>query len=161
MSLHFILDGYNIIRKIPNLSSKKVKQAREELIRLIEEKRLTGSKRNRVTIVFDGDSDNSASKKKLPSNGVEIIFAKDADEKIRDIIKKGSNPKEILVITDDRELQDSVKILGANVQDLESFLEKLKKPKIIVEDPKLEFSSKIKADITEELKRIWLGDVRG
>lgn len=159
MSLHFILDGYNLIKKIPDFSSKKIKHAREDLIRLIEEKRLTGSKRNRVTIVFDGDSENLSSKEKSP---FEIIFSRDADQKIRDIVKKEDNPKNIVVITDDRQLQDSVRILGAKVQDLESFLEKLRKPKVILEDPKLELSSKLKDEITEELKKIWLKeDERG
>jgi predicted RNA-binding protein with PIN domain len=153
MSLHFILDGYNLIKKIPEFSSKKIRHAREDLIRLIEEKRLTGSKRNRVTVVFDGYSDDFSSKRQIP---FEIIFAKDADEKIRDIIKKVDNPKEIVVITDDRQLQDSVRLLGAKVQNLESFLEKLKRPKAITEDLKLEFSPKLKDEITEELKKIWL-----
>jgi len=153
MSLHFILDGYNIIKKIPEFFPKKLKSAREDFIRLIEEKRLTGSKKNKVTIVFDGNSDDSTFKKESP---FQIIFTKDADQKIRDMVKKANNPKSIVIVTDDRELKDSVRILGVKIIDTESILEKLRRPKIKILDAKSELPSKLKDEITEELKRIWL-----
>lgn len=152
MSLHFILDGYNIIKKIPDFSSKKLKDARKSFIRLIEEKRLTGSKKNKVTIVFDGEQD-LCFKEEQP---FKIIFTKDADQKIKDMVEKEKILKNIVVVTDDKEIKFSVKPLGVNVLDTEIFLRKIRKKKIQKEDLKSEISLQEQFEITEELKSIWL-----
>jgi len=153
MSLHFILDGYNIIKKIPQLSSKELKDAREAFIQLIEEKRLTGSKKNKVTVVFDGSVNDFTFKRKSP---FEIIFAEDADRKIKDMTEKLTNLKNTVVVTDDREIKFFVQSKGCKVLDTESFLEKMKKRYHSKEDLKLAISSEEQAKITEELKNLWL-----
>lgn len=157
MSLHFILDGYNIIKKIPKFSSKTLKDKRLNLLRLIEEKRLAGSSKNKVTIVFDGDSDDLTMKKE---SSFKIIFTKDADQKIKDMVGKLDNPKNVVVVTDDREIKFSVRLLGVKVKSCEEFLEKADPAPSrrcpAKEDLKLEISLKEQEKITEELKNIWL-----
>lgn len=141
------------MKKVPQLSSKELKDARKAFIQLIEEKRLTGSKRNKVTIVFDGPADDFTFKRESP---FEIIFVEDADQKIKDMAERLTNPKNIIVVTDDREIKFSVQPKGCKVLDTETFLEKMRKKYRFKEDLKLEISSEEQAKITEELKNLWL-----
>ena len=162
MSLHYLLDGYNIIHQIPAFSVKKSKDDRENLIDFIENHRPQGNSRNDVTVVFDGHAAHFSS----PAS-VKIVFSKDesADEKIRGLISKSSNKKNTIVVSDDKELRFSIRALGAQVLDVKSFLLQAKSLRLKMQPAKhaakfeqeeKNISKVSEYKITDELKRLWL-----
>ena len=125
MSLHYLLDGYNIIKKTPSLADKKLEDGRRALIGFIENQRPQGSLNNRVTVVFDGQPGMWS---EPISRTVGVLFSVDAtaDEKIKALVAKASNKKNIIVVTDDRELLLYVRALGAQNLSVQEFLSQAK-----------------------------------
>jgi len=146
---------------MPALTSKKIKDERENLIDFIERYKPQGSRYNQVTIVFDGHAAHFVN-----SSPVEVIFSRDVsgDEKIRELIKKSSNKKSTIVISDDKELRFSVRALGAQVLDVKSFLLQPKSLRLKSEEkmhgrPKQEeknISKVLEYKINDEFKKRWL-----
>ncbi|MDP8265767.1 MAG: NYN domain-containing protein [Candidatus Aceula meridiana] len=126
MSLHYILDGYNVLNKLPRLIQKSLKDAREGLVQVLEVDRPQGSIKNKVTIVFDGQPGMLSGMK---TNSVFVIFTENqtADDRIKRIVDNAANPRNIVVVTEDREIQIYVKKLGARVLAVKGFFEKIKK----------------------------------
>ena len=61
MSLHYLLDGYNVIHQMPDLNRPALEDQRRALVHFLETRRPQGSSRNRVTIVFDGNANVGSS----------------------------------------------------------------------------------------------------
>lgn len=160
MAVSYILDGYNITIQIPSLSLKNLKASREGLLRLIEYYRPQGSRKNEVTIVFDGKPGVFGGWQK--SQETKMIFSENesADDKIRELVEHSRRKKEIIVVTDDKELAASIRILGAEVSSVKDFLAKAKKdsqPETKDADEK-RISKTLEFEITEELGKIWIKD---
>jgi len=90
------VDGYNVIKQVSFLTGKKLRSGREGLVKFIERYRPQGSKRNSVTLVFDGQSDVSSPQLK---SSINVMFSKgeSADEKIKRMVERSKNPKQIVV----------------------------------------------------------------
>src|SRR3989338_7000094 len=122
MSLHYIIDGYNIINHpLFTRLLKSPLNPRATLLLLIRKKRLTGSLKNKVTVVFDGYPD--ANQTVLDEPDITVIFSRkvSADEKINLLIEETANRKIIIVVSNDREIQYSAKSLGAKVLGIDEF----------------------------------------
>jgi predicted RNA-binding protein with PIN domain len=158
MSLHYILDGYNIIKQSDFASRKVLKDAREDLIRFIIEKKPCGSANNKVSVVFDGTADGFnfyRTESKFP----EVIFSHNcsADTKIKKMVEASGNPRRIVVVSDDKEIKFFVKSCAAQCMDVAAFVDKgLPVPKPRRDPPKIELSYSQAARINEELAKIWL-----
>ena len=162
MSLHYLLDGYNIIHQMPRSSPQKLEEERGALIRFIEVYRPQGSFRNAVTIVFDGKPGMFP----MPSSSsVKTIFTagESADEKIKRIVAESRNQKNWVVVTDDRDIQYAVRAMGAEVCPVQDFLgripgkKKVRKglnPKAVEENK--DISKTLEFKITSEFEKIWL-----
>ena len=158
MSLQYIIDGYNLI-KHPLLAAeaKSSGSDRRSLLNFIKRNRLTGSPKNKVTVVFDGYPD---SREMDTDSDINIIFSRkiSADEKIRKLVEEASNRKSILVVTNDREIQFFVKAAGATVAGIEEFIginkKESRKAKDDTSQLKLTFSEMQK--VNDELRKIWL-----
>ena len=157
MSVHYIIDGYNIIKQIPHLTSKKLKSAREGLVQLIKKYKLTGSAKNEVTIVFDGQPDVVVPRAKIE---FEIYFTKNesADDRIKKMIKASPNPSRLIVVSDDKEIIFFARGHRALVSSASKFLSKILKTSNTKKSTqrKFELSSNLAREITEELRKIWL-----
>lgn len=157
MSLHFIIDGYNIMKQVFPILGKKVFNDREGFIRFIEEERICGSKNNKITVVFDGRENVFVLRK---FSNIEVIFTKGetADEKIKKMVAKSLNKKNLVVITNDNEVKYFAKIQGVKTIGAEEFLEKVKKrkEKFSSGDKKIEADTRLGMEITKELERLWL-----
>ncbi|MFO8053463.1 MAG: NYN domain-containing protein, partial [Candidatus Omnitrophota bacterium] len=98
--LQFIIDGYNLVHKISNI--KDSFSPCSELIFFIYKNKLTGSFNNDVWIVFDGG------RPPYPINNFryKIIFSgqESADDRIIKKTEQVKNKKQIVVVTDDRQL---------------------------------------------------------
>lgn len=122
MSLHYILDGYNVIKRTELFAKMKLEDARGGLVRFIINKRPHGSQRNKVTVVFDGKAGYYTS---VPDSGrVKVIFAikTNADQEIKNIVGRSRTPRQIIVVTDDREVQSYVKACSAQVMSCAEFM---------------------------------------
>ena len=159
MSLHYIIDGYNVVRQVDFLTGKKLQTEREGLVRFIERYQPQGSKRNEVTIVFDGNAQVSSPPMKSP---VRVIFSQDrtADDKIKYMVEHSRNPKRLVVVTDDKQIIFYCRPLGARVMPVKSFLNNSllmkRKRGPESEDDKSELDDAVAAAITESLKKIWI-----
>lgn len=166
MSLHYVLDGYNIINQDPALATAKLEEGRNRLCRLISSQRPQGSRNNAVTVVFDGRSDFSGGE---TTAGVRVVFSRDetADEKIKRIVAGEKNRKNTVVVSDDRELRYYVRALGARVVGVKEFLGRGGAADVIrsgirgkkgpgTNAPK-HISKSLEHQITTELRQIWLG----
>jgi predicted RNA-binding protein with PIN domain len=158
MALHYIIDGYNVLKQLSNITKIKVSTKAEGLVSFLFSYHPQGSKRNKVTIIFDGYGEiNSQFREK----GINVIYSKkiSADDYIISYIKKMGRITNIKMVSDDRELRYRAKILGAKVVNVDEFLKpvvkKKEKRKAIREDKPSLYSKKAQ-EITSYLEKIWL-----
>jgi len=159
MSLQYIIDGYNIINH-PLFAQihKKIKIPQRALLEFIRVKRLLGSSKNRAIVVFDGYPPALDFKGKEFNIGVLFTKKETADEKIRKIVEASGNPKNIVVVSNDKEIRFTVKSAGAQCIGIEELIGTKEKSKACQEKEllKQELSySQINA-INKELRKIWL-----
>ena len=157
MSLHYVIDGYNLIKQTPRLTKKRLKDSRVGLVRFIKEKRPQGSKKNLVTIVFDGAPDMPV---RSSGTDIKVIFTKNesADDWIKRSVENTKNPKQIVVVSNDKQIRFYVRSLGAKILSVEEFIAEKQKFGLPDEpsQSKIELSSQQAQQITEELRKIWL-----
>lgn len=159
MSLHFIIDGYNLIKQTPGLNKSSLELSRASLIQFIKISRPQGSQNNRVTVVFDGQANACISWPAYQDSGVRIIFSQgmSADEKIKELVESADDPKNIVVVTNDRDIQSCVGRLQARIKTVQEFTNIFKAlpPGNSPENrPKLSAESALR--ITEEMKKLWV-----
>ncbi len=96
---------------------------------------------------------------------VSSIFSKEisADDRIREFVRSFKHKKQLIVVTDDKELKFSIRALGARVSCVKDFLDKCsvsteKKNKRKKRDPsdRKYISKSAEHEINEELKKIWI-----
>jgi predicted RNA-binding protein with PIN domain len=103
-------------------------------------------------VVFDGQADVSSPRWPGPTR---VIFSagQDADRVIKDLVDEAGNPRETVVVTDDRDIQRWVRGVGARVMAVKTFLSAGAEP-----SPRSRGAVLHPADadtINEELKRLW------
>jgi predicted RNA-binding protein with PIN domain len=158
MSLLYVIDGYNII-KHPQFAKqlpKKIQDSRIALSDFIRVNKLCGSRNNKIVIVFDGYQDSMYTN---PDTEIEVIFSRreSADERIKSLVSDSGNVKNMVVVSDDKEIKFFAKSCGALVRGIEEFLNLKEKAKQKQEDsfkPELNYSQIHK--INQELRNIWL-----
>jgi predicted RNA-binding protein with PIN domain len=168
MSLLYIIDGYNIIShtRFPR-TNKNTKDPRRALLGLIKTKRLAGSFRNKVIVVFDGYPNLSDPKEETD---IDVVFSRKetADDRIKRIVETQGNPRNVVVVSDDKEIRVFIKAAGARSMGVEEFIQpvsqhgndinrkkKLQEERALI---KTELSYSQMDKINQELKAIWLKD---
>jgi predicted RNA-binding protein with PIN domain len=158
MSLRYIIDGYNVTNHplFAKLANKKSKDSKHALLGLINLKKLSGSSKNKVTIVFDGYEDRDIIfRENYPE--FEIIFSKNesADERIMKLAEEAANLNTVIV-SDDKQIRLFVSPIGCAVLGVEEFIDYRLKEKgnTVPQEPELNYSQKEK--INQELRKIWL-----
>ncbi|MCG3205581.1 MAG: hypothetical protein KCHDKBKB_02303 [Elusimicrobia bacterium] len=156
MSLHYFIDGYNLIWSAENFGGGKLQDQRECLLRFLERTHPAGSAVNKIIVVFDGKEDVDSP----PWRGtVRVIFSKGetADAVIKRSVDLLSNPRNAVVITDDRDIQKWVSSSKAKVMGCKEFLRTAtNKPKRSATPAKLD--SDTAQGINEEFKKLWRVD---
>jgi hypothetical protein len=161
MSLQFIVDAYNLTNH-PAFKpvTKSVLNIQHALADFIRFKGLTGSRNNRLILVFDG---YPPAQDEIPRyEGLLCLFSKgqEADLVIKKIVEESVSPKNIVVVSDDKQVQLSARLFRAQVSGVGDFIRagksntKLAGKKISALDSKLSYSKMQK--INEELKDRWL-----
>ena len=162
MSLHFLLDGYNIIKQTPSLNHGTLEGQRLALIQWIKIHQPQGSLRNMTTIVFDGKSEFFGA---LKDSEVKVIFSQDrpADDVIKHLVQQ--NPKKRwVVVSDDKDIRLYVRALGAAILGVREYLAKSQETKIkqekqaagIDKHASKYISLTAQAIINQELEKIWI-----
>ncbi len=162
MSLHYLLDGYNIIKQTSDLSRGTLENQRQALIHWIEARSPQGSLKNSVTIVFDGKEEFFGSHS---SAHVKVVFSKgqqSADDLIKKAVEKYPYKKNLVVVSNDKDITLYVRALGASVLSVQQFLMlDSNKPKPSPKGQGQHTSSKYvsltdQAKINKELERLWI-----
>ena len=166
MSLHFLIDGYNVIKQIECLKDLDVlRDARESLVRIIQSSRLMKSKNNQATIVFDGKGDFNFCRGE-DKGSLKRIFSKgeSADETIKRIVNDAANPKQMVVVTDDKAIIFFIRSLEAKRMSVSEFLGGIKrqlslrskqKGRESPESLKTEITCQQQEAINQELREYW------
>jgi hypothetical protein len=119
-----------------------------------------GSKNNKVVLVFDGHPPADGL---IPEeNGLTCVFSYqlEADESIKRMVEACAIPKNIIVVSDDKQVQLMSKLLHAQVCGIEEFIcgKNHRKPLSAADadsaEVKLTFSAMHKINV--ELKKRWL-----
>lgn len=104
--MHLIIDGYNVIKRNPELSSKEnesLEAAREGLIKLMRVYK--GIKPNYdIIIVFDGVRGNGG-QSTVDRSMIKVVFANgSADDYIKEMLNDSKTPADYTVISDDNDI---------------------------------------------------------
>lgn len=161
-----ILDGYNVINKIPELErnlGRNLRTAREALIDYLADRSRRWSHDFKVIVVFDA-------RKVLPDRmplqvrkGITIAFTEpphDADEVIIQKLRQAKQ-KSITVVSDDNKIANHVRAFGGKLLKVREFVCWIDKGKNGRPLPSQTMSRKHELDsvtggeITEELAKIW------
>ncbi|MCG2712635.1 MAG: NYN domain-containing protein [Candidatus Omnitrophica bacterium] len=160
MSLHYIIDGYNVVKQVSFLTGKKLSSGREGLVRFIERYKPQGSKRNEVTIVFDGKAEVVSPRMKTD---IGVIFSRSesADDVIKRMIEKTSNPSQYVVVSDDKAVAFYCRSIGAKWLGVKDFiantgLKKRLRKKSSYEHESKELAEDIADKITADLTKLWV-----
>jgi hypothetical protein len=155
MSLLYIIDGCNVVNHESYNKLKNTSSTFSALARLINIKRLCG--KNSCVIVFDGHPHSKDAP--MGDDRMEVIFSKSltADERIKQLIEKRGNPKNMVVVSDDNEVKFYAKSAGAKAMGVRDFLEPAPKSAIRKDSSaEQELSYSQMEAINKELKRLWL-----
>jgi len=160
MSLQYIIDAYNIINHPQFSPSSKGSGVQASLVEFIRTNRLTGSRKNKVIIVFDGYPKSGQDIPEEP--GILCLFSRmiEADEEIKKLVEESAQPRNIVVVSDDRQVQLASRLLAAQTCGVKEFICGKKNKRMPgpsseeVDDNKISYSKMQK--INAELKKRWL-----
>lgn len=147
--LAYIIDGFNLIYQVASLKNSATPH--QDLISYIRKNKLTGSRNNKVLIVFDGGVNFEA----IEQRGIfEILFSGEltADDLIKKRLSRIKNKKEVVIVSDDRELRDAAKSEGARSCRIASFIKVKNEP----QENQKKISPTLAHEITQEMRKIWL-----
>ena len=119
-----IIDGYNLLHKVPKLArmlGKNIQSSRHQLVRMVEE--TAHNMARQTTVVFDGRA--AGSDAALSSKYLEVFFSPSnlsADSIIERLVCKFPAPGKILVVTSDHAEHNTVSSAGAQTMSSEEFM---------------------------------------
>jgi len=110
-----------------------------------------------IWVVFDGHPQHSLSN--LEKDRLKIIFSfnQSADSKIKRLLELTGQPKNTVVVSDDKEIASFARLMRAKSVSVEMFIKEdsvAKRRDIARDESKVNYSQMQK--INEELKRLWL-----
>ncbi len=159
MSLHYIIDGYNLVRHRVFEGVHKGADKPRALVHCIRERHLCGSRKNKITIVFDGFP--AAGSAHIEDPALEILFSREesADERIKRLVESAAHPKTVLVVSDDNEVRFFARSAGTQVLKVAEFAavaHKRAAGSAGKDAGKAEISQSSMLAINRELRSLWL-----
>jgi predicted RNA-binding protein with PIN domain len=161
-----VLDGYNVIRRIPRLQEqdrRSLEAGRDMLCRLCVNWKSKKAEVTQLVIVFDGDSSVDGVSSYQAGAGTRVVFTRTgekADARILAIIDENPASAEYTVVSDDGEVVCKSRLLGAKVMSVPAFEDVLmvrKDPErgSSPEEKKSSLSPAQEREITESLRKVW------
>ena len=127
MSVHILIDGYNLIRQSATLSgidAADIQAGREALLGLLAAYRRL--KKHRITVVFDGMDAAYGTPARDQYRGMTVVFSRQGETADQVIKRMGAAMGEkAMVVTSDRDIVASVEHRGCTVISAPAFEEKL------------------------------------
>jgi predicted RNA-binding protein with PIN domain len=127
MSLHIIVDGYNVIRQSEQLriiDLRDMQEGRETLQDMLVEYRKR--KGHPITIVFDGTYALSLDTQRQRFRGINILFSRHGETADTVIKRMAAREKErALVVSSDRDIVSFVRSVGSATIGSRAFEEKI------------------------------------
>ena len=127
MSVHIIIDGYNLIRQSRRLSEldlQDIQLGRDTLVDMLAAYKKIKS--HRITVVFDGTRAPQFSQQRDRRKGISIIFShkgESADSVIKSMARK--ERQRALVVSSDQDIVQSAAASGAATVSANDFENKL------------------------------------
>jgi predicted RNA-binding protein with PIN domain len=150
VSLHYLIDGYNLLYALPDIPPGPWPTKREILIELLMTSKPHGN--NRVTVVFDS---REGLGDRRHHGAIEVVFTsgETADDWIARRVRDGSNARTVVVVTNDQGIRTLIRGTGAKWISTQEFLGQAKSRP----GRRREQGSEIDSEsITEEMKKKWL-----
>ena len=127
MSLHIIVDGYNVIRQSKQLrilDLRDMQEGRETLQDMLVEYRKR--KGHRITIVFDGTNAISPDTQRQRFCGIDILFSRHGETADTVIKRMAARERErALVVSSDRDIVSFVTSVGSTTIGSRAFEKKI------------------------------------
>jgi predicted RNA-binding protein with PIN domain len=158
MSLTYLVDGYNCTGN-PAFASghKKSQDHRTALFDFIRARRLCGSAKNRLVVVFDGYPPPEGFR--CAQENAEVVFSRNqtADERIARLVDASAQRRNLVVVSDDKQVKFQAKTAGAGYMAVEDFF-RLKETRKAArrDDLKPEINCTQMHRINQELRDLWL-----
>ncbi|MBM4294218.1 MAG: hypothetical protein FJ126_04850 [Deltaproteobacteria bacterium] len=116
MSLHLIVDGYNVIRQVAGLQAmdaRDLEAGRGALLEMLAAYRKTRPA-HKVTVVFDGWQGGELQESRDRYLGLIVVYSR-RGERADEVIKRllGREGRRAVVVSSDRELQTCARDAGA------------------------------------------------
>ncbi|ODS30885.1 MAG: hypothetical protein SCARUB_03995 [Candidatus Scalindua rubra] len=125
-----IVDGYNLIFSIKELGSSTEKSdiefMRNRFLSILEQYK--EERKHKLIVVFDGKGSVVSSETRVA--GIEVVFSRpdlDADEEIKRMVSNSKRPRQIIVVTSDRNIIQFVRKYGSKVVEPLKFYKDVKK----------------------------------
>jgi len=157
--MHLIIDGYNVIKRNPELFSKEnesLEAAREGLIKLMRVYK--GIKPNYdIIIVFDG-ARGDGGQPIVDRSMIKVVFANgSADDYIKEMVNDSKTPADYIVVSDDNDIINCARSNRAGFLSTTQLFEKIgpQKAKETGYEKPIPHSPKARS-ITQELMDLWV-----
>lgn len=127
--MHYLIDGHNLIAKIPDISLNDPNDEVELILRL--KSWAAASPKRKVTVYFDGGLPGGM-EQRLSTSDIKVIFASEgrtADSLIIKRFRKIKNPPEYTLVTSDQEIIAAAQKRRLPHLRSETFAEKMGKDK--------------------------------
>ena len=127
MSVHIVIDGYNLIRQSPTFSvidRRSLEEGRDVLLECLASYKKV--KRHPITVVFDGTGADTHMEQSTRWKGIRILFSRPGE--LADTVIKRIAARErerAIVVTSDREIADFAARHGAASIDSIEFENKI------------------------------------
>ena len=121
-----ILDGYNVIHAVPEMSrhlDRSLQAAREALIRLCQAYRARRGDIERLYVVFDGREAEAFGSSAQQQGGVTVLFTErpeEADARILRVIEERGRGR-CVVVSNDNEVANNARAFGARILSAQAF----------------------------------------
>ena len=129
MNAHLIIDGHNLLHKIPDLAElhrHQPESARQKLIDLLAN--FAAQAPETVHLVFDGRGPKAAQMAHDASGELRIVYSgkgMSADTLIERVTARHAKNQRMTVVSDDRLVRDSAQANEAFTMNCQSFLQRL------------------------------------
>jgi uncharacterized protein len=116
MSVHLIIDGYNLIRQslwLSLLDARDLEAGREALLESLADYRRRRPQ-HKITVIFDGWQGGSLRESRDQVHGIGVVYSRRgerADEVIKRLLTREG--RRAVMVSSDRELQDFAETVGA------------------------------------------------
>lgn len=155
-----IIDGYNVIYKIPALKEiihQSLEKARIELAKYLNHWKRLRRYRFPIIIVFDS-KDAPFTDCETSFKGIKFLFShlgRNADEEIIAFIQKQKNRNTITVISEDNYVRNHCKVYGVTIQPVSYITHQDTQNRRKPQRREKKVSQKNASEINSYLKKVW------